>query len=180
MRILITHFNWTTTSHPKLLISKFLNKKANTILYVDKLPWQPIHSRGWWYRSAVKTDHLKKIVWTNTAAWAVMILKNVIEVIMRIFDQSFNFLCDEQKQFPRQDIIINITAIYRALSTVVPNNYNFPLLLMSVQWKQAPYTLSHLENDRDVSAYSGGRRLTPRAQLVCFLTRSKRNTGIDA
>ena len=42
------------------------------------------------------------------------------------------------------------------------------------------YTLSHLENDRDVSAYSGGRRLSTRAQLLCFLTRSKRNTGIDA
>ena len=25
------------------------------------------------------------------------------------------------------------------------------------------YTLSHLENDRDVSAYSGGRRLSSRA-----------------
>ena len=36
------------------------------------------------------------------------------------------------------------------------------------------YTLSHLENDCDVSAYSGGRRLLSRAQLVCFLTRSKR------
>ena len=35
------------------------------------------------------------------------------------------------------------------------------------------YTLSHLENDSDVSAYS-------RAQRVCFLTRSKSNTGIDA
>ena len=45
---------------------------------------------------------------------------------------------------------------------------------------QPSYTLSHLENDRDVSAYSGGRRLTSRAQLVCFLTRLKRNTGIDA
>ena len=33
------------------------------------------------------------------------------------------------------------------------------------------YTLSHLENDRDVSAYSGGRRLSSRAQLVCILTR---------
>ena len=42
------------------------------------------------------------------------------------------------------------------------------------------YTLSHLEIDRDVSAYSGGRRLSSRAQLVCFLTRSKRNTVIDA
>ena len=28
------------------------------------------------------------------------------------------------------------------------------------------YTLSHLENDRDVNAYSGGRRLSSRAQLV--------------
>ena len=42
------------------------------------------------------------------------------------------------------------------------------------------YTLSHLENDRDVIAYSGGRRLSSCAQLVCFLTRSKRNTEIDA
>ena len=42
------------------------------------------------------------------------------------------------------------------------------------------YTLSHLENDRDVSAYYEGRRLSSRAQLVCFLTRSKRNTEIDA
>ena len=42
------------------------------------------------------------------------------------------------------------------------------------------YTLSHLENDRDVSAYSGGKRLSSRAQLVCFLTRSKRNIRIDA
>ena len=41
------------------------------------------------------------------------------------------------------------------------------------------YTLFHLENDRDVSAYSRGRRLSSRAQLACFLTRSKRNTGID-
>ena len=42
------------------------------------------------------------------------------------------------------------------------------------------YTLSHLANGRDVSEYSGGRRLSSRAQLVCFLTRSKRNTEIDA
>ena len=42
------------------------------------------------------------------------------------------------------------------------------------------YTLSNLENARDVSAYSEGRRLSSRAQLVCFLTRSKRNTEIDA
>ena len=42
------------------------------------------------------------------------------------------------------------------------------------------YTLSHPENNRDVSAYSRQRRLSSRAQLVCFLTRSKRNTGIDA
>ena len=33
------------------------------------------------------------------------------------------------------------------------------------------YTLSDLKNDRDVSAYSGGRRLSLCAQLVCFLTR---------
>ena len=46
--------------------------------------------------------------------------------------------------------------------------------------QQLDYTLSHLENDRDVSAYSGGRRLSCRAQLVCFLTRSKRNAWIDA
>ena len=45
---------------------------------------------------------------------------------------------------------------------------------------QHHYTLSHLENDRDVSAYSGGRRLSSHAQLVCLLTRSRRNTGIDA
>ena len=42
------------------------------------------------------------------------------------------------------------------------------------------YTLSHSENNRDVSAYSTQRRLSSRAQLVCFLMRSKRNTGIDA
>ena len=41
------------------------------------------------------------------------------------------------------------------------------------------YPLSHLRNDHDVSAYSRGRRLLSRVQLVCFLTRSKRNTGID-
>ena len=35
------------------------------------------------------------------------------------------------------------------------------------------YTLSHLENDRDVSAYPGGRRLSSHAQLVCFLMRQK-------
>ena len=29
------------------------------------------------------------------------------------------------------------------------------------------YTLSHLENDRDVSAYSGERHLSSCAQLVC-------------
>ena len=46
--------------------------------------------------------------------------------------------------------------------------------------KMNAYTLSHLDNDRDVSAYSGGRRWSSCAQLVCFLTRLKRNTGIDA
>ena len=45
---------------------------------------------------------------------------------------------------------------------------------------QSVYTLSHLVNDRDVSAYSGGRRLSSRTQLLCFLTRSKRNPEIDA
>ena len=44
----------------------------------------------------------------------------------------------------------------------------------------ANYTLSHLENECDVSAYSGGRLLSSRAQLVRFLTCSKKNTGIDA
>ena len=48
------------------------------------------------------------------------------------------------------------------------------------QRKYYLYTLSHFENDCDVSAYSGGRLLSSHAQLVCFLTRSKRNTGIDA
>ena len=33
---------------------------------------------------------------------------------------------------------------------------------------QSSYTLSHLENDRDVSAHSGGRRWSSRAQLVGF------------
>ena len=42
------------------------------------------------------------------------------------------------------------------------------------------YTLSHPEKDCDVSAYSIQRRLSSRAQLVCFLKRSKRNTEIDA
>ena len=42
------------------------------------------------------------------------------------------------------------------------------------------YTLSHLENDQDVSTYSWGRRLSSRVQFVCFLTGSKRNTGIGA
>ena len=42
------------------------------------------------------------------------------------------------------------------------------------------YTLTHREKDRDISAYSRGRCLSSRTQLVCFLTRSKRNTGIDA
>ena len=41
------------------------------------------------------------------------------------------------------------------------------------------YNLSHHENDRVVSAYSGWRRLSSCAQLVCYLTRSKRNNGID-
>ena len=36
------------------------------------------------------------------------------------------------------------------------------------------YTLSHLENDHDVSAYSRGRRC-----CLCFLARSQRNPMID-
>ena len=37
-------------------------------------------------------------------------------------------------------------------------------------WVHTHYTLSHhLENDRDVSTYSRGRRLSPRVQLVWFL-----------
>ena len=46
--------------------------------------------------------------------------------------------------------------------------------------KPACYTLSHLENDRDVSTYSGGKRLLLRAQLVCFVLAFKKNTVIDA
>ena len=42
------------------------------------------------------------------------------------------------------------------------------------------YTLSHRENDRDVSAYSRRRCLITRALHVCYLTRSKKNSGIDA
>ena len=42
------------------------------------------------------------------------------------------------------------------------------------------YTLSHLENNCDVSAHTRGRRLSSRAQLVWLLTRSNRNTRIDA
>ena len=45
------------------------------------------------------------------------------------------------------------------------------------------YTLSHLENNRDISAYYGGRRLSTHTQLVCYLTAYKafkKNTGIDA
>ena len=38
------------------------------------------------------------------------------------------------------------------------------------------YTLSHLEDDRDVSAYSRGRCLLSRAQLVCFLMHSKKES----
>ena len=47
-------------------------------------------------------------------------------------------------------------------------------------WVCSIYTLSHLENDGDVSAYSRGRGLLIlRAHLVFFLTCSKRNTRID-
>ena len=44
------------------------------------------------------------------------------------------------------------------------------------------YTLSHLENDRDVSACYGIRRFLLRRLLrnVCFHTRLQRNLGIDA
>ena len=45
---------------------------------------------------------------------------------------------------------------------------NHPIVLGMVN---CSYTLSHLKNDRDVSVYSGGRRLSSRAQLVCFLQR---------
>ena len=39
-------------------------------------------------------------------------------------------------------------------------------------YQQSHYTLSHLENDHDVSAYSGERRLSSRAQLAgCVLQR---------
>ena len=58
------------------------------------------------------------------------------------------------------------------------NRYHIHNLFQQFSMKHC-YTLSQLENDLNVSAYSGGRRLSSRAQLVCFLTRSKRNTGID-
>ena len=54
-------------------------------------------------------------------------------------------------------------------STRNTNNKTLPLT----------YSLSYLENDRDVSAYSGGKRLLSGAQLVCFLAHPK-SIGIDA
>ena len=40
------------------------------------------------------------------------------------------------------------------------------------------YTLSHLENDRDVSVYSGGRRLSSRAQTCVFSCIQKGTLGL--
>ena len=40
------------------------------------------------------------------------------------------------------------------------------------------YTLSHLENDRDVSAYSGGRPLSSRARNLCVFSRVQRRTPV--
>ena len=48
-----------------------------------------------------------------------------------------------------------------------------------MHWNDS-YTLSHLENDRDVSAWYQITRWLSCVWLLCFLTRSKRNPGIDA
>ena len=44
--------------------------------------------------------------------------------------------------------------------------YQLPSLTPSIAQEDFIYTLSHLENDRDVSAYSGRRRLSSRAKLM--------------
>ena len=51
---------------------------------------------------------------------------------------------------------------------------------LSISMTGRHYTLSHVENNRNVSAYSGRRCLLLCAQLACFLTRLKKNTRIYA
>ena len=62
----------------------------------------------------------------------------------------------------------------------LPYQYFFSPRIIFSNCVEMFYTLSHPKNNHDVSAYSRQRCLSSCVQLVCFLTRSKRNTGIDA
>ena len=60
-------------------------------------------------------------------------------------------------------------ASYDTEHTSTHGNWSWPSYYY-LQYRDKQYTLSHLENDRDVSAYSGGRHLSPRARNLCVFS----------
>ena len=98
------------------------------------------------------------------------IMTSRIEVAKYILDASIpgflfepirkytNYACDNRRL--SMEYVLIITVIFKVRQSIV--------IFANNNVMNTAYTLSHPGNDRDVRAYSGGRR----AQLVCFLTRS--------
>ena len=70
-----------------------------------------------------------------------------------------------------------MSSYFRKITHSISNGSGFIRIMGGTSHQLMFYTLSHLENDRDVSAWYRITRLLPLAQLLCFLTHSKR---IDA
>ena len=56
------------------------------------------------------------------------------------------------------------------------SHHSHSLVMVKASKKYEQIILSHVENDRDVSAYSERRRLLWCVQLACFLTCSQKGT----
>ena len=97
-----------------------------------------------------------------------------------------NLIQDMEKSVSRRDTIVTRGGAQAKLNKKVETKGTFQKKLMELRKKikqtqqvRVIYTLSHLENDRDVSAYFRGRRLQL-CTFKCFIPRSNRNTEIDA
>ena len=92
--------------------------------------------------------------------------------VIRIYLQlvtKMPYIHTQNPKFHKNVFLKKISKFPILLITVVASNQMVCLLKLCIweRWENC-HTLSHLENDCDVSAYSGVRRLSSREQLVCF------------
>ena len=88
----------------------------------------------------------------------IEVAKCILGILFESVRKYTNYACANRRL--SMEYVLIITVIFKVRQSIV--------IFANNNVMNTAYTLSHPGNDRDVRAYSGGRR----AQLVCFLTRS--------